>query len=205
MIKKYLNKKFGDENILVRFTTLYLLSLILFFISWTVSYLILPEGIIRGIGLLPNLAGEEAAETLIKEFITIVGLNAVGWIIILIGNYILRVKNFSFGYLIPIAWMIMYGIVLGTNSFSISVGEKMAPSLTVLGRSGIYEMMAGSLFAVSTDFISSNYSKDFKTKSVPIPKNKRTKMNKKNWVGIAVSFIILSLAALREAYMIMNH
>ena len=81
----------------------------------------------------------------------------------------------------------------------------MAPSLTVLGRSGIYEMMAGSLFAVSTDFISSNYSKDFKTKSVPIPKNKRTKMNKKNWVGIAVSFIILSLAALREAYMIMNH
>ncbi len=205
MIKKYLNKKFGDENILVRFTTLYLLSLILFFISWTVSYLILPEGIIRGIGLMPNLAGEEAAETLIKEFITIVGLNAVGWIIILIGNYILRVKNFSFGYLIPIAWMIMYGIVLGTNSFSISVGEKMAPSLTVLGRSGIYEMMAGSLFAVSTDFISSNYSKDFKTKSVPIPKNKRTKMNKKNWVGIAVSFIILSLAALREAYMIMNH
>jgi len=205
MIKKYINEKLGDDNILIRFIALYVLSLILFFVSWTLSYLILPEGIIRGIGILPNLAGEEASESLFKEFITIIGLNAVGWTIILIGNYILKVKNFSFGYLIPLAWMIMYGIVLGTNSFSISIGGKTAPSLSVFGRSGIYEMMAGSLFAVSTDFISSNYSKDLKTKSVPIPKNKRPKLRKKHIVGILVSFMILIMSALREAYMIMNH
>src|SRR6056297_3822816 len=205
LMKNYINEKLGSKSIIKRFITLYIISLILFLISWTISYLIFPEGIIRGIGILPRMAGEAAAETLVKEFLTIFGLNSVGWIIILIGNYILKVKNFSFGYLIPIAWMVMYGIVLGTNSFSISIGGKTAPSLSVFGRSGIYEMMAGSLFAVSTDFISSNYSKDLKTKSVPIPKNKRPKLRKKHIVGILVSFMILIMSALREAYMIMNH
>ncbi len=203
-MKNYINEKLGDENIIVRFLTLYLLSLILFIISWILAYLILPEGAIRGLGILPGMAGEEASDTLFNEFITIFGLNTAGWIIIIVGNYILKVKKFSFGYLIPIAWMIMYGIVLGTNSFSISIGEKMAPSLNVFGRSGIYEMMAGCLFAVSTDFITANYSADLKTKSMPIPKNKRLKFKKQHLVGIIISFIILSTAALREAYMILK-
>src|SRR6056297_2299818 len=203
-MKNYINEKLGNQKIIVRFFTLYILSLILFIISWTLSYIMLPEGIIRGIGILPGMAGEGAAETLTKEFLTIFGLNSIGWIIILIGNYILKVKNFSFGYLIPIAWMVMYGIVLGTNSFSISIGAKMAPNLSVLGRSGIYEMMAGCLFAVSTDFITTNYSKNLKTSSIPIPKNKKEKIKKENVVGIIISFIILSAAALREAYMIIK-
>jgi hypothetical protein len=203
-MKKYINEKLGEKSILVRFMTLYIISVILFVLSWTISYLIFPEGIIRGIGSLPGMAGNVASETLIKEFLTIFGLNSVGWVLILIGNYILKVKNFSFGYLIPIAWMIMYGIVLGTNSFSISIGQKMAPSFSVLGRSGLYEMMAGVLFAVSTDFITANYSKDLKTSSEPIPKNKREKMKRQNVIGIIISFIILSTAALREAYMIIN-
>jgi hypothetical protein len=203
-MKKYINEKLGEKSILVRFMTLYTISLILFVLSWTISYLILPEGIIRGIGILPGMAGNTASETLIKEFLTIFGLNSVGWVLILIGNYILKVKNFSFGYLIPIAWMIMYGIVLGTNSFNISIGQKMAPNFSVLGRSGLYEMMAGVLFAVSTDFITANYSKDLKTSSRPIPKNKREKMKRQNIIGIIISFIILSTAALREAYMIIN-
>jgi hypothetical protein len=204
MMRSYLNERLGSESIIVRFAALYLISLILFFVTWTFSYICLPEGVIRGIGILPSLAGDYASETLIKEFTTIVGLNSIGWIIILVGNFILKVKNFNFGYLIPIAWMIMYGVVLGTNSFSISVGEKMAPSLSVFGRSGVYEMMAGCLFAVSTDFISSNYSKNFRTKSTPIPKNKREKIKKQHVIGVIVSFIILAMAALREAYMIMN-
>jgi hypothetical protein len=203
-MKKYINEKLGEKSIIVRFMTLYIISLILFVLSWTISYLFFPEGIIRGIGILPGMAGMEASETLIKEFLTIVGLNSLGWVLILIGNYILKVKNFSFGYLIPIAWMIMYGIVLGTNSFSISIGQKMAPSFSVLGRSGLYEMMAGVLFAVSTDFITANYSKDLKTSSKPIPKNKREKMKRQNVIGIIISFIILSTAALREACMIIN-
>ena len=203
-MKKYINEKLGGKSIIVRFMTLYIISLILFVLSWTISYLILPEGIIRGIGILPGMAGNVASETLIKEFLTIFGLNTVGWVLILIGNYILKVKNFSFGYLMPIAWMIMYGIVLGTNSFSISIGQKMAPSFSVLGRSGLYEMMAGVLFAVSTDFITANYSKDLKTSSKPIPKNQRGKMKRQNIIGIIISFIILSAAALREAYMIIN-
>ncbi len=43
----------------------------------------------------------------------------------------------------------MYAITLGTNSFSIPMEAPMAPSLNVFYRSGLYEMMAGVLIAVS--------------------------------------------------------
>ncbi|MDW7668018.1 MAG: hypothetical protein SCJ93_04275, partial [Bacillota bacterium] len=69
-MKNYINEKLGDNNLIVRFITLYILSFILFIISWTISYLILPEGVIRGLGVLPGIAEKAAADTLFNEFIT---------------------------------------------------------------------------------------------------------------------------------------
>lgn len=93
----------GDEKVVVRFTSLYIIGLILFFLSWTLSYFFLPEGIFRGIGILGGLAGGTAADLLFTEFLKIFGLNLVGYLLILLGNYILRVRSFSYGHLVPLA------------------------------------------------------------------------------------------------------
>ena len=194
----------GNDKVIIRFISLYIIGLVLFFISWTIAYYLLPEGILRGFGVLGRLAGDKAADTMGREFIQILGLNLIGVSFIVIGNYILRVKYFSYGYLVPLAWMIMYGATLGTNSFSIQLEEAMAPTLAVFSRSGLYEMMAGVLLAVATNSISVNYSESFSSKSKPIPKGKQVHLKKEQWIAIGIAILILVGAALREAYMIVN-
>ncbi len=198
-----MNNLFGNEKVIIRFISLYTLGLILFFISWTLAYYLLPEGLLRGSGLLPRLAGDTAADTLFREFIQIFLINTLGFTFILGGNYILRVKNFSFGYLVPLAWMIKYGLTLGTNSFLIPMEENMAPSLAVFGRAGLYEMMAAVLFAVATNTISINKSETFRTPSKKVPRAERG-MKKDQWIAVVIALLILAAAAFREAYMIME-
>jgi len=191
------------EKVTVRFLSLYLLGLALFFASWTFSYLFLPEGIIRGLLPFSKLAGAEAAGSLLKEFFTIFGVNLLGFLAIIIGNYILRVRTIAFGYLIPLAWMAMYGLILGTNSFSIQLAEPLAPTLAVFGRSGLYEMAAAALLAVATNSISANRSETFRSSSTPVPKQERNSLKPEQWIAVTLSILILAAAALREAYMVM--
>lgn len=198
-----MNKLLGHEKVIIRFVSLYGLGLILFFISWTIAYYFLPEGLVRGIGLLAGMAGDTAADTLYREFIQILLLNMLGFTIILGGNFILRVKNFSFGCLVPLAWMILYAFTLGTNSFAIPMEEAMAPSLAVFGRSGLYEMMAATLFAVSTNTISINKSESFFTSSTKVPRTERS-IKKEQLIAVGIALLILAMAAYREAYMIME-
>lgn len=54
----------GSERVIVRFLSLYAMGLVLFFAAWTVSYWVLPEGLMSGSGPLNALAGDSAAETL---------------------------------------------------------------------------------------------------------------------------------------------
>ena len=98
----------------------------------------------------------------------------------------------------------MYGATLGSNSFSIPLEESLAPSLSVFSRSGLYEMMAGTLFAVATYSISVNQSDSFFSRSKPVPKDKRASLKKEDWISIGIAVFILAGAALREAYMITN-
>lgn len=180
------------------------MGLVLLFLSWTAAYYLLPEGMLREVGLPGALAGESAAGSLGEEFSRILLLNLFAFTVIVAGNYILRVKYFSFGYLVPLAWMIMYAITLGTNSFTISLGEPLAPSLAVFMRSGPYEMMAATLLAVATDNISANYSDNFFSSSNPVPADRRAPMTRERWIAVATSLAILALAVFREAYLIMG-
>ncbi|MFW5879726.1 MAG: hypothetical protein ACOCUV_02770 [bacterium] len=197
-------KLLGHDKVVIRFISLYILGLVLFFISWTLTYFLVPEGVLREFGFFTELAGDTAADTLGLETMKIFGINFIGMLLIVGGNYILRVKSFSYGYLVALAWMIMYGAILGTNSFAIPLKETMAPTIAVFSRSGLYEMMAGVLLAVATDSISINKSESFFSNSKPVPKNKRTPIKKDQWIAIGISILLLFGSALREAYMIVN-
>jgi len=191
-----------SDKIKIRFFGLYLLSLILLFLSWFIGYYFLPEGLLSGRTALSSLARDSAASSMILEFFKIFILNILAFSVIIAGNYILRVKYFAFGYLVPLAWIILYGLTLGTNSFAIPVAEKLAPSWRVFLRSGPYEMMAAVLLAVATDQIAINKSESFFQKSETVAKSKRAKLKGRNWLAVIISILILAAAALREAYMI---
>lgn len=200
-MEKYLCHK----SVVIRFLSLYLFGIILFIIAWMLSYAFLPEGIIKGKSIASQAVGGEVSANIIKEFITIFTFNIFAGLLIVLANITLKIKSYPLGYLIPILWLINYGMLLGTNSFGIPMESTMAPSFAVLKRSGLYEMMAYSLLAVATYSISRNrMEKVFTRKSVPIKKEDRKTMKTEQWVAIVIAVIVLLLANLREAFMLMN-
>lgn len=193
------------EKLFVRFLALFGIGAVLFTLMWTLSYFFLPEGILRGRTGSAILAGDEAAGSFIAEWLRIAAMNLMAGSLVVLANRIYRYKGFPLGYIVPLAWLSMYAICLGTNSFSIPLPERMAPSLDVFGRSGLYEMAAFTLLAVATYSINLYEVTQFipPTYETVIPKPKFS-LTLEGWIGFGLAIAVLLAANAREAYMIMT-
>lgn len=203
-----MSRLLSHERLYVRFLTLFVLGTVIFVLAWTVSYLFLPEGVLRGRTGAAILAGDEAAGSFVAEWIKIMALNVVVGAVIVAGNRILRYKRFPLGYLPPLVWYTLYGVFLGTNSFSLPMADRMAPSLAVLGRSGPYEMAAYMLVAVATYSLPLYEVRSlrnlFARKSEPVIPRPKLSLTVEQWVGLGLGIAILIAAGAREAHMIMS-
>jgi len=193
------------ERLYVRFLALFGLGVVLFTLAWTLSYYFLPEGVLRGRTGSAMLAGDEAAGSFLAEWLRIVALNLAAGSLIVVANRIYRYKGFPLGYLIPLVWLTLYAICLGTNSFSIPLPERMAPSLAVFGRSGLYELAALTLVAVATYSINLYEVTRFIPPTYePITPTPKLALTVEQWVGLALAIAVLLTANAREAYMIVT-
>ena len=199
-------KKFlCDDRLLVRWLALSTIAALLFITAWGLSYALLPEGILRGRTAAGVLAGETAAATFLAEWMRIFAVNLVLGSLILAANRVLRFNGYPLGYLIPLVWSVIYGVTLGTNSFAIPLAQRMAPSLAVLGRSGVYEILAYLLVAVATHAWPLYESLQlFVTNVTPVVPRPFLSLPRVERIGLVVAVLILALATAWEAYMIVN-
>ncbi len=192
------------ERWYVRSLSLLGLTTVLFVLAWTVSYYLLPEGILRGRSGAAVLAGEEAAASFTLEFLRIAAINLAMMGMLIYANRLLRVSGYPLGYLMPLMWSISYAATLGTNSFSIPLPEPMPPSLAVLSRSGPYEIAAYVLAAAATYGVSANrFKRLIPPDSEPIEPKPRFARNV-DWLGLALGIVVLVTANAYEAYMIVS-
>lgn len=198
-----MNRFLCNDRLLPRFLSLMGFSAILLLLAWTVSYALLPEGILRGrtpAGVIPS--GDEAAGSFLAAFTPIAIYNLVAVVFIVAANRIFRVRCYPLGYLLPLYLSANYGVLLGTNSFTIPLAEPMAPSLEVFSRSGVYEIAAYALVATATYGISTYRVKRFippdSEKITPAPKPS----SEINWVGFALAIVVLLASNAWEAYSI---
>lgn len=193
-----------NENLLIRFVSLYIMGLALFLIAWSISYLFLPEGFLRGSSVAAKLAGDEASKSLVGEWMKIVILNLFSASLIVIANISTKIKEYPLGYVIPVLWLVHYGILLGTNSFTIPMQYRLPPSTEVLGRSGLYEIAAYTLIAVATYSLPRYKTMGFfSTKYEKVDPQTIAPLSKVQWVAMGFAILILVLSNLREALMIM--
>ena len=138
-----------SDKVLVRVVVLWLICALLFALAWTASYSLLPEGVLRGKLLASRLPVETSQVT--TTFSRILSINLfVSCSLVVVGN-LFRVGETPLGYLIVMGHSVMYGILLGTNSFAIPAPGRFAPSLsTVLGHSGAFEITAYIAIAAAT-------------------------------------------------------
>jgi hypothetical protein len=189
------------KKLSVRFLTLYLMGLLLFLLSWTFSYYVLPEGVLAGKSAAARLAGDQA-DALPVELLKIVGINLFSSLVVIMANLFIIRDKMPLGYFIPLLWFIHYGALLGTNSFSIPMEQPMAPSFEVLGRSGLYEMAAYTLMAAATSTIARYRLQNLFSRGEKFEPVQRLSLASK--IGIGAAFILLISANLREAYQIIS-
>jgi len=83
--------------------------------------------------------------------------------------------------------------------------ERMAPSLAVFGRSGLYEMAAFTLLAVATCSINLYEVTRFIPPTYePVTPKPKFSLTLEQWVGLGLAIAILLAANAREAYMILT-
>ena len=192
-----------DKSIYKRFLGLYLMGLLLFIAAWFIGYHLFPEGIMRGTNLASKLAGSDISVSIRGELTRIFVVNLLMSTIIILFNLSFRINKIPLGYLIPPIWFLLYGLTLGSNSFTFAMAERIAPSLAVLGRSGLYEMAAYTLITVSTYNISKFEIKAlFKTNPEKI--NKPIILQRQQYIGLIIAILILLFSNIKEALMLTN-
>ncbi len=198
-----MKKWISSKHLLVRFAGLYLMGLIIFTAAWFLSFYLFSEGVMRDTSLASKLAGSDISADAGREMIRIFVVNLLMGSFIIGFNYSFRINNLPLGYLIPPIWFLLYGLILGSNSFTFAMDERIGPSLAVLQRSGLYELAAYTLMAVSTYNISRFEIKAlFKTNPEKI--HNPVRFNTQQYLGLAVAVLILFASNFREALMLIN-
>jgi len=137
------------------------------------------------------------------EWLRIFAINLANMLLVIVAvNFFRTEGGFPLGYGTVILMAASFGVVLGTNSFTVSMGGKMPPSVAIFGSSGLYEITAYVLAAAATVSISryrlvGKWPKQTVEKVVP-PREKSV-IQERN-MGLIVAIIILLIACGWEAY-----
>lgn len=179
-----------NESLPVRFAGLLILGVVLLILSWCAGYYLLPEQLLQ----TGAPAGEAAAQNMYWEWARILGYNLLVLVVIaLIG---LLLPSYPFAYLVPLAWCVLYGLLLGTNSFVIPMPERLAPTLDVFQRAGPFELAAYLLVAASAYSPARRTLTGFKAAL-------SRRLDRSQWLGLALGILLLILASAWEARMIL--
>ena len=147
-----------DSRLAIRCVTLLAVAVVVFVFSWSLAYLLLPVGLLRGrTGGAVLAGGDQAASSFTVELVRIFAVNfALVAVVVVAANLLRTRRGVPLGYWSALMMIAVAGIVTGTNSFSIQVGpsHKLAPSVELLGNPGPYELAAYVLATTATYGIS---------------------------------------------------
>lgn len=203
-----LNRGLGDlvnhEHVLVRFVALWTLCFGLFLVAWELSYLFLPEGLLRRAGGPGPLAS--TADTVEVEFLSIFAWN-LGFSLIVVAANAFRSVRTPMGYLVVLVMWLQGAVVWGTNSLAIQTG-RLAPSLeVVLGRSGLFELTALVAIAVATRGVMVWHQRQgprLKQEFERVQGARHWTIDRGEFVALAAGLVLLAIANYREAAMILS-
>jgi hypothetical protein len=193
------------EKLAVRFCALLCTVAAVFLAAWVFSYFFLPEGFLKGRLAGEALAGEDlAGGSVWMEWLRISAVNLGVMFFVIVAPNVFRTGDTPYGYVTLTLLAVILGITIGTNSFTISAGGKLAPSAEIFASSGLYEIIAYVLAAAATVSISKyrltgNWPKQ--KLEVLIPSREQTVVRERT-LGLLLAVALLLAACAWEAYRI---
>jgi hypothetical protein len=187
------------DRLLVRFGSLLGVIMIVFLGVWIIGYIFLPEGVLLGKTATQALAGNDlAGGSIYLEWLRIFSLN-LGMIGLFVAANLLRASgNVPLGYVAVAVNTLMFGVIIGTNSFTISQGAKIPPSFGIFGSTGLYKIVAYVLAVAATGSISKYRLIGKWGEKMSLPQ--LPSMIRERNVGVSLAIVILALACGWEAY-----
>jgi hypothetical protein len=148
MFKRYLM----HDQLLVRFGALFGMVFIVLLGTWSLSYLLLPEGVLRGRTAAQVLAGNDlAGGSVWWEWLRILAINIGIMLVVMIAPNLLRTAgDYPLGYRTVTLVAAVFGVTIGTNSFALALGKRLPPTVAIFGSSGLYEIAAYVLATTAT-------------------------------------------------------
>ncbi len=187
----------------IRFATLFGLGVATFIVCQSLAYWWLPEDLLRGSTIGALAAGDEAADGFGVEWARIAAYNLVILLLFYVAANLLRLSNgVPLGYNTVIVMQAFFGVLTGTNSFTIKFEEgKIAPSFYWLVTPGFYELAAYALAAAATYEISrwQDVKIEGRTKAVRFQPSEGGWRNPQLRMGLAVAVAALIGAGAWEA------
>ena len=203
LVQLLLSRRLGT-----RYATLLGLGIVTFLLCQTIAYWWLPEGLLRGRSIGALATGEEAAHSFGAEWARIVAFNLLILLIFYVAANLIRLSNgLPLGYNTVIVMQAYFGVITGTNSFSLIVeAGKIAPSLYWLVTPGFYELAAYALAAAATYEISrwQDMRIQGKTKAVRFHPSEGGWRNPQVWIGLGVAIAVLVATNAWEASLVMG-
>ena len=191
----------GDQ-VLARLAVLWTICALPFTVSWTASYHLLPEGVLRG--KLPGQYIPVETPQIITTFLRVFGVNLLaGCGLVALAN-LCQAGRTPLGYPIVMVHAVLYGILLGTNSFGIPAPAHFAPSLaTVLSRSGAFEITAYIAIAAATKgLVIWRQPSWLNWRSGQVGSWRKWRLNRAEIAMIVGAILLLAAANCREAFQI---
>ena len=192
----------NHDSVVVRLVALWGLCFALFLAAWTVSYLFLPEGLLRrssGPGPLST-----TADSVTMEFLSILAWNLGCSLFVVAANTFRSIRT-PLGYLVVLVMWVQGAVLWRTTSLAIQTG-RLAPSLSViLNRSGVYELTAIVAIAVATRGVmvwhqasGPRWREEFERVQGP----REWTIERREALVLVAGLVLLALANYREAAMI---
>jgi len=155
------------------------------------------RGLLRGRNAGVLVTGDDAASSIIIEWARIAAFNLVILLLFYVGANVIRFSNgVPLGYSTVIGMQAYFGIITGTNSFTMPGDGKIAPSFYWLVTPGFYELGAYALAAAATYDISrwQDVKIDGKTRAVRVQPSEGGWRNPQVRWGLAVAVLVLVAA-----------
>jgi len=197
------------NSVFTRILWLYGLYTLLANVSFLIGYYLLPEGFMRGsyLGAIAEFvaAPESFWPELGRTLLMNIGIVTVLCVLL----NLMKVKDFSLGYVLPIFLGITSGLVLGTNSFAVddlsrySVREGLALGLSI----GEVEMLGYILVIAATVRLGIYQRQSWRRwsdKFVRVMDFRDIRLSRQEIVLLAVGVLLVVFGAYRETMMAMN-
>lgn len=200
------SRRLGDlvnhDHVAVRFVSLWTLCFGLFLAAWTLSYLFLPEGLLRRTGGPGPLS--TTAPTVGAELASILAWN-LGFSLIVVTANTFRSVRTPMGALVVLVMWLQGAVIWGTNSLTVQAG-RLAPSLEViLGRSGVFELTALVAIAVATRGVMVWHQRTgprWKEEFVRVAGPRDWSIDRREALVLVGGLVLLAAANYREAAMV---